>query len=268
MEKLCTKCSINKNISEFTKDKNRKGGVRPECKACCRKRVSPHIYEEKQRLKNGLKTCTGKYGCGKIKPLKDFGKSCISKTGYAYTCKYCANKSRKAADKKRKRPKITEKKCTGKYGCGIIKKIDDFDYRKDSKRFMAYCKECRVKKFHSNINAKLAAALRGRVRTAVRGKAKSSKLLDQYLGCSYIELKEYLERMFYYSEKRGEMMCWENWSYTGWHIDHIVPLASFDLNDTIQLKKACHYTNLQPLWAEENFSKNAKIGAKYDNQIR
>jgi len=50
----------------------------------------------------------------------------------------------------------------------------------------------------------------------------------------------------------------KNWSHSGWHIDHIVPLAHFNLSDKEQLMKACHYTNLQPLWAEENFRKSRK----------
>lgn len=48
-------------------------------------------------------------------------------------------------------------------------------------------------------------------------------------------------------------MSWTN--YGDWHIDHIKPLASFDLTDRVQLLVACHFTNLQPLWAEENLKK-------------
>jgi hypothetical protein len=55
-------------------------------------------------------------------------------------------------------------------------------------------------------------------------------------------------------------MTWENWAHRGWHLDHIRPLASFDLTDESQLKEAIHYTNLQPLWAEDNIRKHAKIG--------
>ena len=51
-------------------------------------------------------------------------------------------------------------------------------------------------------------------------------------------------------------MTWENHSIHGWHLDHKIPLAAFDLSDYEQFKKACHYTNLQPLWANENLSKN------------
>lgn len=52
-------------------------------------------------------------------------------------------------------------------------------------------------------------------------------------------------------------MSWEN--HGEWHIDHILPLASFDLTDEQQAAKACHYTNLQPLWASENMSKGARV---------
>jgi hypothetical protein len=44
-----------------------------------------------------------------------------------------------------------------------------------------------------------------------------------------------------------------------WHIDHIRPLASFDLTDPKQQRQAFHYTNLQSLWAKENLSKGKKI---------
>lgn len=54
-------------------------------------------------------------------------------------------------------------------------------------------------------------------------------------------------------------MSWENYGKNGWHLDHIIPLSAFDLTDPEQLKIACHYTNIQPLWARDNLVKSNKI---------
>jgi hypothetical protein len=75
----------------------------------------------------------------------------------------------------------------------------------------------------------------------------------ELLGCTVQEAREHLEKQF----KEG--MTWENHGLYGWHIDHIIPCASFDLTDPDQQKKCFHYTNLQPLWAKENLIKGAKI---------
>ena len=51
-------------------------------------------------------------------------------------------------------------------------------------------------------------------------------------------------------------MTWDN--YGDWHVDHIRPCCSFDLTKIEEQNICFHYTNLQPLWAEENFKKNGR----------
>lgn len=53
-------------------------------------------------------------------------------------------------------------------------------------------------------------------------------------------------------------MTWKNYGKK-WHIDHIKPLASFNLTDEKQLKEALHYSNLQPLWKLDNLRKSNKF---------
>ena len=51
-------------------------------------------------------------------------------------------------------------------------------------------------------------------------------------------------------------MTWQNYG-DGWHIDHIHPCAAFDLTDPEQQKACFHWSNLQPLWAIDNFRKSS-----------
>lgn len=80
---------------------------------------------------------------------------------------------------------------------------------------------------------------------------KAGGTLD-LVGCTIDELCDHLESLF----EPG--MTWENWSRHGWHVDHIRPCSSFDLNDPEQQRLCFHYTNLQPLWAHENREKHDK----------
>jgi len=92
----------------------------------------------------------------------------------------------------------------------------------------------------------IAHNLRVRIRQAVQ----TGSAIEN-LGCSIEFFKAYLEAKF------TPGMSWEN--YGEWDIDHIQPLISFDLTDPEQLAKACHYTNMQPLWEAENSRKHAKL---------
>jgi hypothetical protein len=69
------------------------------------------------------------------------------------------------------------------------------------------------------------------------------------LGCTIKEFKDHLEAQF----QPG--MTWENYGVFGWHIDHIVSCWRFDLTDPEQQKRCFHYTNMQPLWREDNMAK-------------
>lgn len=78
-----------------------------------------------------------------------------------------------------------------------------------------------------------------------------SKRSIEMLGCTYAEVRKWIESQF----ERG--MTWAN--YGEWEIDHIIPIAAFDLTDERQVMCVNHYTNLRPLWAHENRSKRDRI---------
>lgn len=78
--------------------------------------------------------------------------------------------------------------------------------------------------------------------------SKKNKTFE-IIGCSPNSLKEHLENKFV------EGMTWDN--RNEWHIDHIIPLSTAKTED--ELYNLCHYTNLQPLWSEDNIKKSNKI---------
>jgi len=99
---------------------------------------------------------------------------------------------------------------------------------------------------------KLIECLRSRILTAIKSQAgeKAAKSIE-LLGCSIEHVRDHLESQF------TEGMTWENQGE--WHIDHIRPCASFNLEDPENQRKCFHWTNLQPLWAQDNIRKGAKI---------
>ena len=173
------------------------------------------------------KNCTK---CLLCKPLEEFHKHPQNKTtGRRSHCKSCIAEYRKT-------PNYIESK------------------RKSQKKYQASTKGKVTQKKHiqNNPNTRLSIILRRRIRNIINRNIKAGSAVRD-LGCSIDFLREYLEAKF----QTG--MTWENHGTYGWHIDHIIPLAAFDLADRPQFLTACHYTNLQPLWAKDNWRKSCNI---------
>ncbi len=125
-------------------------------------------------------------------------------------------------------------------------------YYGDKEAHNDYMRMYKNDRYEADTNYKLACRLRHRLYIALKDNAKAGSAVED-LGCTIQELREYLESKF------QEGMTWDNWTTDGWHIDHIKPLASFDLSNAEEFKQAVHFSNLQPLWASENIHKSAKV---------
>ena len=99
---------------------------------------------------------------------------------------------------------------------------------------------------------KTKAALRNTLTRMKRNGFQKNRRSNRYLGCTYADAMRHIERQF----KKG--MTWANHGKV-WHIDHIVPLASFDLSNDDHVLMCCHYTNLQPMWASDNIRKGDTV---------
>lgn len=113
MKKVCTKCGLELDIKQFTKDKSKSDCLRPSCKICDRRyRISKGITKVKEVLSEEYKRCTK---CRKIFKKEYFDLDKQKKDGYYSSCKECRRK--KYGNKKRIH------KCGERYidSCGYIR---------------------------------------------------------------------------------------------------------------------------------------------------
>lgn len=223
--KTCTKCKETKDLSLFYKKTKNSIELRPNCKKCCA------VSSQKSRL-------------------------VYEKTDKAKLTRLKYNSLERV--KKRRIFSIKKWKKT-ENGIEAIKKYEQSEKRISKRKQYEKCQKRRsYKREYENglnkndINFKIAKNIRSRLNKCIKSDKKEGSSVKD-LGCSIHELKAYLESKFQIG------MSWDNYGLHGWHIDHIVPLSSFDLSNRAELLKAVHYTNLQPLWSLDNIKKGSKI---------
>lgn len=124
----------------------------------------------------------------------------------------------------------------------------------------------RKNKINSSHELKLLRALRGAINASItRAKrkvqfVKKCENTKKLIGCDIPTLIAHIESLF------TDGMNWSNHGMRGWHIDHILPCASFEMTDPNQQRKCFHYTNLQPLWGVVNIRKGDKILTPQENE--
>ncbi len=132
---------------------------------------------------------------------------------------------------------VENKKC--KY-CNEIKHHDRFRHNR------LKCKDCE----RDEPTEKFKRYIRTRIYNCLRNKNKTKHSVD-YLGCSS---DEYFKWIFKYNNN-----CSLENHGKEWHIDHVLPISKFDLNNEDEQLLAFNWRNTMPLTAEENLSKNNKI---------
>ena len=170
------------------------------------------------------------------------------KFGLYSKCRECVRVYRKKYDSENHESEIERKRKWKADNPNKVKAHDE-KYRKTDKRKKYVSDYMRNRKNQDPI-FKLTNNIRKQMCSALRGTRKSAKTLE-LIGCDIIGLKVHLESQF----KDG--MTWDN--YGEWHVDHIIPCASFDFSEKGEQERCFHYSNLQPLWAGENQSKGSKI---------
>ena len=250
--KICRKCGVEKAIDEFHTHTKAADGHINSCKVCIDKEALERYHNKKdtpefkskneerkqykkewyQSNKESLKIKSKEYRVKNAEQIK------IDKKKYNQENKEKIRISRKKFYAKN--PKAREKLNLNKvkYKKSDKCKLNANQYAKEKRR------KDPLQQFKECLRSRISSALKGRL-------WKKTNRTQEILGCDYLTVKSYLENQF----KPG--MTWKNMGKGGWHIDHKIPLATAKTKEVME--KLCHYTNLQPLWAEDNLSKGAKI---------
>jgi hypothetical protein len=243
MEKNCKRCLEVKPISDFGKNKNKKDGISIYCKECENKRYK--LYNKNNPEK---RRATAKKWLEKNKEKhKQIVKNYLEKNPHMV--------SSVRMKKYRKNPEFVEKERErGRlyYQNNIEKEREKrkLYYHNNKEQERKKSNEWKKNKLKTDPLERMKKNIRDRIRKYLTGENKSKRTFD-IIGLDKEKFKSYIENKF------TEGMTWEN--YGKWHLDHIKPL--YLLENEEDLIKLNHYTNLQPLWAEDNLKKNRK----YDN---
>jgi hypothetical protein len=219
MTKKCNKCLLEKSVSEFHNNPNGKYGVTAICIVC--KKIMTKRYRETNKEKEILRH--KKYRIENIDKIKE--RSVIF---------YQKNKLKISKYRK-------DYNLLNKDKVSLQFKIAGEKWRNKNKNYVAKRRETDyMYKIRVNLTSRINRFFKYSKMT------KNCKTMD-ILGISIEGFKEHLKSKF------TEKMNFDNYGMRGWHIDHIIPLSSASTEE--EIIKLCHYTNLQPLWWDENIKK-------------
>lgn len=196
-------------------------------------------------FESGFKKC---FVCKQTLPISEFGNNKSRKNGLQNSCKQCKSKIDKSyRDDPRFRERLLDSRKTY-YHTTIKENPERYDAMlKRLKENRDYAKEYSATR--NNPIKRSKQAIRSLVLQALKSKgvskSKTSKKTEEILGCDLNFFREHIESKF------TEGMNWLN--HGEWHLDHIIPMdAAETIDEVIKLN---HWTNFQPLWSNDNYSK-------------
>jgi hypothetical protein len=259
-DKTCIECRKNKSKQKYyklDKDDRKKEARKQYLKHRDKRLAYSKVYRKKNKIKNyeTIKKWRKK-NPEKVKTImKEYRKRNYAKVREREK-KYKLENREKLLEKAKIRyhsdPLINKKNLERKRNDPLSQQKQKARRLKNLEKYRKREKEYVMLKRKTDINFRISHSLRSRFNSALKRKNKTDRKkwtsVINLLGCSIDDFKLKLSKKF----KKG--MNWNN--YGEWHIDHINAVANYDLTKKENQIKAFHYSNLQPLWAEENFKKN------------
>lgn len=241
--KICNKCGLDLPTTEFYTSN---GKLKSPCKKC-------KVMVNKVNHNKWVNTEEGRIKSREIKKkykskLKELKKPLIDEKKRVKEL-LLVEKENRRLERERKKEEVLTKKLENEKLKEYRKSDEWKEIKKQKEKDRQYVKW--KKKWETNELFSTKVRIRNLVRNTFRksGYTKPSEGTEKILGCTFNELKSHLESKFV------DGMNWDNRGE--WHIDHIIPLSSAKTNE--DLIGLSHYSNLQPLWAEDNMKKGDKI---------
>lgn len=267
-------CNKKQDVIYFNKKSRNKDGLENWCKSCDKKKKLKYSFESKEKLKEYhakkyIEKKNERSEYAKRKYIEKKEERLIKAKAYAEKTK----ESKAEYDREyREKNKLKIAEYKKQWAIDNPEKIfqKQKEYRENNSENLSLKKSQYSKNNRPKINAKksvyekqrrdadplfkLTKNTRKMVSRYMLG--EKSKRTQEIIGCTYEELKTYIENQF------TEGMSWDNYGVNGWHVDHIKPLAM--ANNEEEIIASNHYTNLQPLWCLDNLSKGATFdGVNY-----
>jgi hypothetical protein len=253
--KKCTKCKEIKGLGEFNRRAKAADGLTHYCKVCLRLANKNWRQANPDKVVSSRKAYVAKNRDEIREKLKVYRTENADEIKAKKAARYLENRETHLAKVKANTAKNKESIAA------YQRAYREANRARNNVRQKEYFNRTReARNAYQNAYAKrrkaedpvflVASRMRGRLGVFFNksGFGKPAKTYE-LIGCSFSELKTHLESLF------TEGMGWHNREL--WHIDHKTPLSSAKTPE--DLKALFHYTNLQPLWAADNFAKGARM---------
>lgn len=183
------------------------------------------------------------YRCKESKTAEHFFKDKSRPTGLCNKCKTCGYQLKNNWNRKNHVPRVPKSK------------EEKLLKRREQRN-----------KWLSTPYGRLSNNLRNRLKGILKDNMPQNKktstraYFSENLGCKTDQFVKHITSLWYPHPVTGAPMTWDNYGALPgqWNLDHKRPIKDF-LDKGEDPRKANHFQNIAPMWAEENYRKGAKL---------
>jgi hypothetical protein len=250
MNKVCSRCGVEKDASEYYANKKYKDGLRPDCKVCGREYKRQWYEKNLEREKAARKA---RYAENSERERAD------SKAWHVANPEKAKEYSRKWRLENPEKNKERLKKWLAE---NPEKSLASYKRRRENIEKVRELGRIAAAKRYSSPKGKLSINISSRIFKSLKRGTKGSRHWESLVDFTVDQLKAHLEKLF----KPG--WTWENYG-TVWQIDHKTPIAVFNYErpEDLDFRICWSLKNLQPMDATENRIKGDRIDKPFQPSL-